>query len=90
MVEYRQENLNEIAFDGQDLTNSIFEKCNLKHCSFKNCIMNNVTFDRCNCIVGNFDGVDMSVINFVKSNIISEEEYDHQIHPEGESDEGEE
>ena len=80
MVEYRQENLNELVFDGQDLTDSVFDRCNVIHCSFKNCVMDNVTFDRCNCIACDFDGVDMSVINFDKSNIITEEE-DMNFHP---------
>lgn len=73
MVEYRQQNLHKVVFDGQDLTDSIFDRCNLHHCSFKNCVMNNVTFDRCNCIVCNWDGVDKSVINFDKTNVIEEE-----------------
>ena len=74
MVEYRQKNLNELIFDGQDLTDSIFDRCNVNHCSFKGCNMSNVTFDRCNCIVCDFEDVNMSAINFVKSNIITEEE----------------
>ena len=74
MVSYSQENLSEIIFDGQDLTGSIFDRCNLLHCSFKDCIMDNVKFDRCNCIVCNWEGVDMSVIDFDKTNIIDEEE----------------
>ena len=74
MVEYRQKNIDQLVFDGQDLTDSVFDRCNLHHCSFKNCTMNNVTFDRCNCIVCNFENVDTSVINFVKTNIITEED----------------
>ena len=73
MVEYRQQNLNEISFEGQDLTGSIFDRCNLNHCSFKDCIMDNVTIDRCNCIVCDWSGVDKSTINFINSNIIDEE-----------------
>lgn len=73
MVEYRQKNLDELVFDGQDLTGSIFDRCNLFHCSFKNCIMNNVTIDRCNCIECNWEGVNKDVINFICSNIIDKE-----------------
>ena len=72
MVEYRQKNLNDLVFDGQDLTGSIFDRCNVNHCSFKDCIMTDVTFDRCNCIICDFDGVDIDRINFINSNIITE------------------
>jgi uncharacterized protein YjbI with pentapeptide repeats len=87
MVEYRQKNLNEIVFDGQDLTGSIFDRCNLNNCSFKNCVMDNVLFDRCNCIVCDWGDVDMSVINFINTNIIDEEdemmlEREHEEEPE--------
>ena len=86
MVEYRQKNLNEVVFDDQDLTGSVFDRCNVDHCSFKNCVMDNVTFDRCNCIVCDFDGVDMSVINFVKTNIITEEDERHHEELDGSED----
>lgn len=73
-VNHKQENLFEMVFDGQDLTDSTFDRCNLHHCSFKDCVMTNVTFDRCNCIVCNFEGVNMDEINFEKTNIITAEE----------------
>ena len=74
MVEYRQDNVIEVVFDGQDLTGSIFDRCNVKRCSFKNCTMTDVLFDRCNCIECNWEGVDMESINFVKTNIIEHED----------------
>lgn len=73
MVEHIQENLFEIIFDGQDLTNSIFDRCNIKKCSFKNCIMDNVTFTKCNCIGCNFDDVNMETIIFDKTNILDDD-----------------
>ena len=84
MVNYKQQNLNKLVFDGQDLTGSVFDRCNLHHCSFKNCIMTDVTFDRCNCIVCNFDGVNMGEINFDKTNVITQEEEDriNRLHKE--------
>ena len=86
MVEYRQENLNDLVFDGQDLTGSKFDRCNVRHCSFKNCVMDNVTFDRCNCIECDWEGVDMNAINFDKSNVI---EHEHKHEP-GEEEQVEE
>ena len=79
MVEYRQDNLIKIVFDGQDLTDSVFDRCNLDHCSFKNCKMDNATFDRCNCIVCDWEGVNMEVIKFDKSNVITEEPEEPQF-----------
>lgn len=70
---YIQTNLFNEVFDGEDLTNLLFDRCNVHYCSFKNCIMNNVTFDRCNCICCDFEGVDKSKINFVKTNVIDED-----------------
>lgn len=87
MVEYRQKNLNEFVFDGQDLTGSIFDRCNLNHCSFKNCVMDNVLFDRCNCIVCDWGDVDMSAINFINTNIIDEEDEMMLGHEHGEEPE---
>ena len=78
-VNHAQENLFNVVYDGQDLTGSMFDRCNLHHCSFKNCIMTDVTFDRCNCIVCDFDGVDMSQINFEKTNVINEEEREEML-----------
>lgn len=76
MIEYRQKNLNDLVFDGQDLTGSIFDRCNIRHCSFKNCTMEGVTIDRCNCIECDWTGVDMESINFINSNIIEHEDRD--------------
>ena len=73
-VNYKQQNLFEVVFDGQDLTGSVFDRCNLHHCSFKNCTMTNVTFDRCNCIVCDWEGVNMEEINFDKTNVITAED----------------
>ena len=75
-VNYKQENLFKIVFDGQDLTGSVFDRCNLHRCSFKNCKMTNVTFDRCNCIACDFTGVDMNELNLEKTNIITDEAED--------------
>lgn len=84
MAEYRQKNVNDVVFDGQDLTGSIFDRCNVRHCSFKNCIMDDVTFDRCNCIECDWEGVDLSKINFDKSNVIEHEEELFPEHHENE------
>ena len=44
--------------------------------------MDNVTFDRCNCIVCDWEGVNMEVINFDKTNVITEEPEEPQFDEE--------
>ena len=88
-VNYKPQNLFEVVFDGQDLTNSVFDRCNLHRCSFQGCKMTNVTFDRCNCIVCNFEGVNMDEINFDKTNIITAEDEERMNHRPGAEDEPE-
>lgn len=89
MVEYRQKNVNDLVFDGQDLTGSIFDRCNIRHCSFKNCIMEGVTIDRCNCIECDWTGVDMESINFINTNIIEHEDREPFPHHDDEDENNE-
>lgn len=46
--------------------------------------MDNVIFDRCNCIIFDWEGVDMDVINFDKTNVITKETEELQFEEDSE------
>lgn len=72
-MEYKQENIEKVSFEGQDLRNYKFDRCNVIECSFKNANIEGMIGDRSNFIDCDWDGAIGNMIN-EKSNIIDSKE----------------